>query len=195
MRSCILCRPQVVTSADGLEQPLVPGGGDRVVAWSQLGKYVRRVKQVRVSEMQKQCEVRVQGTGIQALGLAVMFWFTACISAAGDGKRCRIASATGTRPLRCPLTCPPAMPNAYAHTLVPGFTEPFHLEATRAGSLKSIISHATTTKYIQYIQDFTREGPNTNAMLCTGGVWPEASRFRTAQGKHCLQKRPRCRTG
>ena len=94
----------MVTSADGLEQPLVPGGGDRVVSWSQLGKYVRRVKQVRVSEMQKQCEVRIQGTGIRALGLAVIFGFTACISASGDGKRCRVASAAGTHPLRCPLT-------------------------------------------------------------------------------------------
>ena len=49
---------QVVTGADGLETPLVPGGEDRGVPWDQLGKYVRRVKEIRASEMQKQCEVR-----------------------------------------------------------------------------------------------------------------------------------------
>ena len=48
----------MVTGADGLETPLVPGGEDRMVPWDQLGKYIRRVKEVRASEMKKQCEVR-----------------------------------------------------------------------------------------------------------------------------------------
>ena len=49
---------QVILGADGMERVLVPGGGGVSVRWTELPKYVQRVKNIRTEEMLQQCEVR-----------------------------------------------------------------------------------------------------------------------------------------